>query len=210
MWQRLTSLFNQPTEKKTPSARLGTELMGPRVLLRAGDPADWRSWRSIRHMSRDFLVPWEPEWQDNALDYGYFCGLLRRNWKDWRQGKSCAFLIFLNKKEGGSNKVIGGITLGDIQRGIAQKGTLGYWMGQPFAGKGYMTEAARLVCDFAFDTLRLHRVEASCLPHNEPSKKLLARVGFTEEGYAKSYLQINGKWQDHILWGRTKPSLTSL
>ena len=66
-----------------------------------------------------------------------------------------------------------------------------------------MTEAARLVCSFAFETLRLHRVEASCLPHNEPSKALLRRLGFTEEGFAKSYLQIDGRWQDHLLWGQS-------
>jgi len=99
--------------------------------------------------------------------------------------------------------LIGGITLNDVQTGIAQKGTLGYWIGQPYAGQGYMAEAVDLVCDFAFRTLRLHRVEASCLPNNEPSKKLLARTGFEQEGYAKAYLQINGTWQDHILWGKT-------
>jgi ribosomal-protein-alanine N-acetyltransferase len=58
------------------------------------------------------------------------------------------------------------------------------------------------VCDFAFRALRLHRIEASCLPHNEPSKKLLAKLGFDEEGYAKAYLQIDGRWQDHILWAK--------
>jgi ribosomal-protein-alanine N-acetyltransferase len=79
-------------------------------------------------------------------------------------------------------------------------------MGMPYAGNGYMREAATLVSAFAFDTLLLHRLQASCLPNNEPSINLLRRLGFEEEGYAKAYLQINGEWEDHILWARLKPA----
>ena len=180
-----------------------TELVGPRVILRTGDPANWRNWRAMRELSRAFLVPWEPRWPANALTYNYFCGLLRRQWRDWRQDKGYAFLIFLKGDAGQAGAIIGGITLGEVQRGIAQKGTLGYWIGEPYAGRGYMTEAAGLVCDFAFNKLKLHRVEASCMPSNEPSKNLLRGLDFEEEGYAKAYLQINGTWQDHLLWGKT-------
>ncbi len=151
----------------------GPDLIGERVILRAGDPADWKSWRAMREMSRDFLEPWEPEWPANGLSYNFFCGLLRRHWKDWRQGKAYAFMIFLQSKRGGTGILIGGITLGDVQRGIAQKGTIGYWVGKPYAGQGYMSEAAQMVCDFSFERLRLNRVEASCLPHNEPSRNLI-------------------------------------
>jgi ribosomal-protein-alanine N-acetyltransferase len=254
MWH-LRSLIQFPPRYPKPS--LDTRLIGPRVMLRMGDVGDWRSWRNLRDLSRDFLTPWEPTWPDKAMTYGYFCGLLRRQWRDWRQGNAYAFQIFLHSRnvergldggaplplaggEGGGpgclppdpspaktkdlpsrgkskflqplpqgernyTTLIGGITLNDIQRGIAQKGTLGYWIGKPYAGHGYMTEAVQLICDFAFQTLRLHRVEASCLPHNERSKNLLTRLGFEQEGYAKSYLQIDGKWQDHILWGKVPP-----
>ncbi len=201
MWSYLSSFFNFPPEWPTPP--LDTQLVGPRVILRMGDPADWRAWRFTREMSRDFLTPWEPTWPPNALHYGFFCGLLRRNWRDWRQGKAYAFLIFLRGQDNKAGTLIGGINLNDVQRGIAQKGTLGYWMGQAYMGQGLMTEAGGLVCDFAFQTLRLHRIEAGCLPHNDASKALLKRLGFEEEGYAKAYLQINGKWQDHVLWGKT-------
>ena len=199
MWF-LRSLPNMPLGAAKPSPDL--RLMGPRIVLRMGDPADWRNWRNLREQSRDFLTPWEPTWPDNAMTYSYFCGLLRRQWRDWRQAKAYAFQIFLNGTDGKAGALVGGITLNDIQRNIAQKGTLGYWMGETYAGQGYMTEAVQLVCDFAFQTLRLHRVEASCLPHNERSKALLRRLGFEEEGYAKAYLQIDGKWQDHLLWGK--------
>ena len=202
MWRIFSNLFRLPPRRPRPP--LDIELRGARVLLRMGDPTDWNNWRALRDMSRSFLKPWEPSWSGNALNYGFFCGLLRRNWRDWRQGRAYAFLIFRHSENGKAGVLVGGISLNDIQRGIAQKGTLGYWIGKPFAGQGFMSEAAELVCSFAFDTLALHRIEASCMPNNEPSKNLLKRLGFEEEGFAKAYLQIDGKWADHVLWGKTK------
>lgn len=199
----LSSFFQLPDNRS--NIPLDTRLIGPHIVVRMGNPSDWRSWRHIRDMSRSFLVPWEPIWPENGLSYNFFCGLLRRHWRDWRQGRAYSFLILLNGEKGREGVVIGGISLNDIQGGIAQKANLGYWIGRPFAGQGLMHEAAELVCDFAFNSLRLHRIEASCLPHNEPSKNLLKRLGFEEEGYAKDYLQIYGKWEDHVLWGRTSP-----
>jgi ribosomal-protein-alanine N-acetyltransferase len=200
MWQFLAALL---PSRPGPRPPLETQLVGPRVILRRGDPADWRSWRAMRELSRPFLVPWEPRWPPNALTYNHFCSLLRRQWREWRQGKGYAFFIFLKNENEEAGALIGGITLSDVHRGIAQKATLGYWVGEPYTARGYMTEAARIVCAFAFGTLQLNRIEASCLPHNEPSKRLLRRLGFEEEGYAKAYLQINGRWEDHLLWGKT-------
>lgn len=208
MFKSLASFFHLSEPRPKPA--FDRQLIGQNVLLRMGDPYDWRAWRALREMSRDFLVPWEPSWPENGLSYSFYCGLVRRHWRDWRLGKAYSFLIFLHDaalrgEDGEIGALVGGISLNDVQRGIAQKATLGYWIGKPFAGQGLMTEAASLVCDFAFDSLRLHRVEASCLPHNEPSKKLLEHLGFEQEGYAKAYLQINGKWQDHMLWGKQAP-----
>ena len=185
-----------------PDPHMDIVLTGPRVILCVGDPVNWRSWRDMREVSRNFLVPWEPLWAQEPHHYDLFCGQLRRQWRDWRAGTGYTFLIFQKTESARPSLVIGGIALNDVQRGISQKATLGYWMGQPFAGQGLMTEAAKLVCDFGFDVLKLNRIEASCLPHNEPSKKLLARLKFEQEGFAKSYLKINGKWEDHLLWGR--------
>ena len=197
----LQSLFS--SRSRHPRPALETRLVGTRVMLRAGDPEDWQSWRNLRAASRAFLEPWEPTWPSQALTYDFFCGNLRRQWREWRSGTDYAFLVFGHGQDGNpeNGPLLGGIALNDIQRGIAQKGTLGYWVGLPYAGQGVMTEAAGLVCDFALKTLELHRVEASCLPHNEPSRALLRKLGFTEEGYAKGYLRINGQWEDHLLWG---------
>lgn len=201
MMELISSLLHFPPPRPRPS--LDKQLIGPRVLLRMADCEDWKAWRVLREMSRGYLVPWEPEWPADALSYSYFCSLLRRQWREWRNGTAYAFTIFYH---GGPRPVlVGGVTLGDIIYAAGQKGTIGYWMGKPYAGNGLMTEAVGLVCDFAFNTLHLKRIEASCLPHNEASKAVLRRMGFEEEGYAKSYLQINGKREDHVLWGKINP-----
>jgi ribosomal-protein-alanine N-acetyltransferase len=209
----LRDLFYFPPEtfrKHYPQPQLETRLIGPRVTMRMGDPADWKSWRTLRELSRDYLTPWEPTWPSNALHYNYFCGLLRRQWREWRQGRAYNFMIFRRNEDGKAGPLIGGLTLNNVERGIAQKGTLGYWLGKPYVSQGYMREALELTRDFAFQTLRLNRLEASCLPHNEPSKQLLKRLGFAEEGLAKAYLKINGEWEDHLLWGKTNDCVGSV
>ena len=192
-------------KSRYPRPSIDTYLIGSRVVLRIGDPADWHNWRTLRDASRAFLTPWEPSWPSNALSYTYFCGLLRRYAREWWDGEGYHFMVFLKRDDGKEGALVGGISLNCVERGIAQMGTLGYWMGQPYAGQGLMKEAASLVCAFAFDTLLLHRVQASCLPTNQPSINLLKKLGFEEEGYAKAYLQINGEWADHLLWAKLRP-----
>ena len=97
-----------------------------------------------------------------------------------------------------------GLTLANIRRGVAQAGSIGYWVGAPFARKGYMTAAMRALVPFCFTTLRLHRLEAACIPSNTASVRLLEKTGFQREGYARRYLCINGEWQDHLLYARLK------
>ncbi len=84
-------------------------------------------------------------------------------------------------------------------------GSVGYWCGQPFVRQGQTLAAVRALTVFAFRTLALHRLEAACLPSNEPSRKLLNRAGFREEGLAQAYLKINGVWRDHVLFGLVSP-----
>ena len=117
-----------------------------------------------------------------------------------RTDQGYAFLIFRSR----DNALVGGLTLANIRRGVAQAGSLGYWMGLPYMRQGYMTAAVRAVIPFAFATLRLHRLEAACIPTNAGSIRLLENTGFVREGYAREYLCINGMWQDHLLYGRLK------
>jgi len=196
-----TLLGLRPTQtQRHPLPQPQEQLVGERVLLRIGTPLDWQSWREIRAENHAFLAPWEPSWPNDALTYEYFCRNIRRQWREWRDGQGYAFLIF--HKDHPTGEVIGGISLNDVHRGIGQKGTVGYWIGERYAGQGLMTEAASLVMSFAFEKLRLHRIEASCMPGNEPSRRLLAKLGFEEEGLARAYLRINGRWEDHLLLGK--------
>ena len=120
--------------------------------------------------------------------------------------ESYPFLIF----EATSDVLLGGLTLGGIRRGVAQAGTLGYWMGATHAGKGHMTSAVAAAARHGFTTLRLHRIEAACLPQNIASMTLLERNGFQREGLAKAYLKINGAWRDHVLYARIEPEASRL
>ena len=171
-------------------------LRGDGIYLRPAIGSDHPAWARLRAESRDFLTPWEPVWPEDDLTRAAFRRRVRRQTEEVANDESYSFLIF----EQGSDTLLGGLTLGGLRRGVAQAGTLGYWMGAPYAGKGVMTRAVAVAVKYGFGTLRLHRIEAACLPENLPSMTLLERNGFQREGLARSYLKINGAWRDHVLY----------
>lgn len=173
-------------------------ILGDGITLRMPQTSDHAEWAALREASRNFLTPWEPTWPSDDLTRGAFRRRLKRYTDDQRNDLAYALLIFRNE----DSALVGGITLANIRRGVAQAGSIGYWVGEPFARKGYMTAAVRALIPFSFQTLRLHRLEAACIPGNAASVALLERTGFTREGYARSYLCINGVWQDHLLYAR--------
>jgi ribosomal-protein-alanine N-acetyltransferase len=173
---------------------------GDGVTLRVPQMTDFEEWAGLREASRDFLTPWEPTWPDDDLTRSAFRRRLRRYAEDLRADQGYAFLIARYS----DGALVGGLTLANIRRGVAQAGSVGYWMGRPFARQGYMTAAVRAVISFAFTGLKLHRLEAACIPSNAGSVRLLEKTGFAREGYAREYLCINGTWQDHLLYARLK------
>jgi len=173
----------------------GPRLETPRLILRRPVLADFRDWTVLRAASRDFLVPWEPSWPDDALSLAAFRRRLRQLANEWRNDQGYGFFIF--RREG--EQLLGGVNLSHLRRGVAQTASVGYWMGEAHANQGGMSEAMLALLPYAFDRLGLHRVEAACLPTNKASRALLAKLGFREEGYAVRYLKINGTWQDHVL-----------
>lgn len=173
-------------------------IAGAGVMLRVPQSGDHAEWAALREASRAFLTPWEPIWPDDDLTRGAFRRRLKRYADDQRNDFAYAFLIFRSD----DNALVGGLTLANIRRGVAQAGSIGYWVGAPFARQGYMTAAVRALIPFCFQSLRLHRLEAACIPDNTASISLLEKTGFTREGYARSYLCINGAWQDHLLYAR--------
>jgi len=178
-------------------------LRGEGLYLRPATPTDFSSWSRLRAASRAFLEPWEPTWPDDDLTQAAFRRRLRRQDEDIARDEAYAFLIF----DQTSDEMVGGITLGGVRRGVSQSGTLGYWMGAPHAGKGRMTRAVAAAVEFAFVKLRLHRVEAACIPDNAPSIALLERNRFQREGYARGYLKIDGAWRDHVLFALVESDL---
>lgn len=171
-------------------------MLGERTYLRAPQPRDWEAWAALRAASRDFLVPWEPTWPHDALTRAAFRRRLRRYEQDSRDDSGYAFYIFSRDDDA----LLGGATLSNVRRGVTQSCSLGYWIGELHARKGYMRESLVALLPFIFQEMGLHRVEAACIPTNEASRRLLQRLGFTQEGYARRYLCINGVWQDHLLF----------
>ena len=166
------------------------------LILRAPQATDYAAWAVLRMESREFLTPWEPTWNEDDLTRTSFRLRVKRAAREIAADEAYSLFIL----DGRSETLLGGLTLGLVRRGVAQACTLGYWMGQRHAGKGHMSEAVRGALRFAFQELALHRVEAACLPNNAPSRRLLDRVGFQQEGMARSYLRINGVWADHLLY----------
>ncbi|MCX5497455.1 GNAT family protein [Kaistia dalseonensis] len=171
-------------------------IAGEKVILRAPTMADYPAWSSLREESRNFLMPWEPIWPSDDLTRPAYRRRLRRYQREMHEATGYPFLVF--KAEGLT--LVGGLTLSHIVRGVTQSCSLGYWMGAPYAGQGLMGAAVKAIMPFVFETLRLHRLEAACLPHNAASIRLLEKAGFTREGYARRYLCIEGRWQDHLLF----------
>jgi ribosomal-protein-alanine N-acetyltransferase len=159
--------------------------------------ADFQQWSDLRASSRAFLTPWEPIWPSDDLTRTGFRRRLRRYADDIAEDRAYPFLIFREEDDA----LIGGVTLANVRRGIVQSGTIGYWVGQPYAGHGYMTFALRVLLPTLFGELNLHRIEAACIPTNTPSVRVLEKCGFAREGLARRYLCINGVWQDHYLFG---------
>ena len=161
------------------------EVRGREVYLRQPVMGDYAAWAELRALSRQHLTVWEPLWTRDELARSAFRRRLRQYQREMREDQGYAFLTFREADAA----LLGGLTISNIRRGVAQSASVGYWMGLPHVRRGHMTEALRAVVPFAFGTLGLHRLEAACLPHNAPSARVLEKAGFRREGTARRYLQ---------------------
>lgn len=167
-----------------------------RMTLRLPQHGDWRGWADLRQESAEFLTPWEPVWSADHLTRRAFTN--RVYWAQRAEAQGTALPLLLIRRE--DQQILGAITLDNIRRGPAQAGTLGYWVGERFSRRGYMREAILGVVHHAFTSMDLSRIEAACLPENVASRGVLEKSGFKYEGVAQSYLQINGRWRNHVLY----------
>ncbi|MCE6951861.1 GNAT family N-acetyltransferase [Cereibacter sphaeroides] len=171
-----------------------------RMTLRLPAHSDWRDWAALRADSATFLTPWEPVWSSDHLSRKAFTN--RVYWAARAETQGTALPLLLIRRE--DRALLGAITLDNIRRGPAQSGTLGYWVGHAHARQGFMREAIQAVVHHAFTVMDLSRIEAACLPENAASRGVLEKCGFKYEGVAQSYLQIAGRWRNHVLYSNLR------
>ena len=159
-----------------------------RVFLRPPQRADRDEFLALMRASRLFHRPWATAPTDDNRFTAYLA--------DARRGDFEA-LLACSKEDAA---ILGFFNLSHITRGLLQSAYLGYAVGKPFAGQGYMREGIELVLRHAFLTLRLHRIEANIQPGNHASLALARGAGFRREGFSPRYLKIGGRWRDHERW----------
>ena len=161
---------------------------GTRIFLRHPRKNDLEEFTGLVIASRRFLHPWATP-AANPEAYGHYLRYTRR-------ASVCAGLICRNE----DHCIIGVCSLSQIFLGNLKSAYLGYWIGAKFARQGYMTEAIDLMLSHAFETLRLHRIEANIQPENAGSIAVVSRLGFRLEGFSPRYLKVAGRWKDHERW----------
>jgi len=171
-----------------------------RMTLRLPAHGDWNAWSELRATSAGFLTPWEPVWAEDHLSRRSFTN--RVYWAARAQTQGTALPLLMVRRE--DAQLLGAITLDNVRRGPAQAATVGYWIGQPFVRQGLMREAILAMVHHAFTNMDLSRVEAACLPENLASRGVLEKTGFKYEGVAQSYLQISGRWRNHVLYANLR------
>ncbi len=175
-------------------------LHGRRIILRTMSENDYEGWLEVRTRCRDWLLRWEPRPANAshlAEDRRSFVGRCAIRERERQLGTAFGFGIFLG------GRFAGELTLSSIQRGPLQSGFIGYWIDEAQAGQGLTPEAVVTLMQYAFETLRLHRIEINIIPRNAPSRRVVEKLGLRFEGVAERYLEIDGAWEDHARFAIT-------
>ncbi len=179
---------------------LGSRLAGRRVVLRPLRSDDYLAWREVRTRCRDWLVPWEPRpagMPRPSEDRQSFVARCSSRDRDRQLGTGYGFGIFVGERFAGE------INLSSIQRGAFQNSYVGYWIDKALAGNGYVPEACVVLFGFAFEQLGLHRLQIAIVPRNGPSRAVARKLHLRGEGIACRYLEIDGRWEDHVRYAIT-------
>jgi ribosomal-protein-alanine N-acetyltransferase len=176
-------------------------LYGRRTVLRPLAAHDFEAWSEVRTRNTEWLAKWEPLPPPNSPDPARsreaFAGRCSARDRERQSGGGYAFGIFVD------GALAGEINLNNVLRGALQGATIGYWIDEARAGRGYMAESVVVLAQFAFDELRLHRLEICIIPRNRNSRRVMEKLGIREEGVAERFLEINGTWEDHVRYGFT-------
>lgn len=179
------------------------ELLTSRLRLWLTGPEDAREMLRFHDDNRAHLEPWAPPAPTGFYTLEFWQRRMARVRHEYDEDRAARFAIVWRDEPG---RIIGTCNLSEIIRGGFHACFLGYSLDQREQGKGAMTEAVAEVVRFGFETMELHRIMANYIPTNERSGKVLKRLGFVVEGYARDYLYIDGAWRDHIMSALTNPA----
>ncbi len=177
------------------------DLQGENILLRPARFRDKSQWNSVRAENKEWLTPWEatlpqvpadtPESEFISKGPSFYAMVSAIN-REARAGRSYSFLMWKEKN------LVGQITMGGVIFGALRAAHIGYWIDRNFANRGYTTKAVEMLTQYAFDELKLHRVEINLRPENASSRRVAEKAGYIFEGERPRYLHIDGQWRDHI------------
>jgi ribosomal-protein-alanine N-acetyltransferase len=180
---------------------VGLRLYGRRVVLRPLVAQDFNGWSEVRRRNGEWLTQWEPmrlthhpDPETNREVFAARCGARER---ERLAGTQYAFGIFVD------GAFAGEINLNNVVRGAFQSATIGYWIDKSRAGRSLMSEAVVVLAQYAFEEMRLHRLEICIIPRNVNSRRVMEKLDIRTEGIAERFLEINGVWEDHIRYGIT-------
>lgn len=181
-------------------SRISTELVGRRVRLRPLREDDYEAWGEVRSRCRDWLLPWEPRPAgapyplEDRTTFTTRCSMRER---ERQLGTGYGFGIFA------MGRFVGEVNISSVTRGAFQNAYVGYWIDQAQAGRGYVPESCVLLFRFAFEEIGLHRLQISIIPRNRPSRRVAQKLWLRGEGIALRYLEIDGRWEDHVRYALT-------
>ncbi|MGB8652132.1 MAG: GNAT family protein [Mycobacteriales bacterium] len=179
-------------------------LVDGRVGLRPYRIRDAARWSELRIRNEQWLAPWDgrqpglpPSTWEARHSPAAFTAMLRVMRREAKEGRSLPFAVTYD------GELVGQMTIANVVRGAFQSGTVGYWVDRALAGHGVMPTALAMVVDHCFTEVGLHRVEANVRPENGPSRRVVEKLGFREEGLHPRYLYIDGGWRDHLCFAVT-------
>ena len=176
-------------------------LFGRRIMLRPLAATDFEAWSEVRLRNGEWLTKWEPmpliTSPDPAKSRDAFTHRCAARDRERQSGNAYCMGLFVN------NVFTGEVNLNSVMRGAMQSGTIGYWIDEAKAGNSYVSEAVLVLMKFAFEELRLHRMEICIVPRNANSRRVVEKLQLREEGIAERFLEINGIWEDHVRYGFT-------
>ncbi|KGP91092.1 alanine acetyltransferase [Pontibacillus chungwhensis BH030062] len=172
------------------------------IYIRAFTMEDIESLLQLQQNNRAFFESTSMARESGFYTYDNQLNRIKKFIEYQRQDQSYKFGIFLREND----ELIGEVGLFEVKRGALQSAMIGYSLAHAYNGKGYATEAVKLVVAYAFTVLGLHRIEAGVMPRNQASCRVLEKAGFHKEGLAIKNVKINGTWEDHQVFAIINPN----